>query len=234
MNRNMLKYIAVVAMIIDHCALVFVGMDKPLGVAMRVVGRLTAPIMCYFLVEGFLHTRSKKKYGLRLFAFALISQIPYIYLVKGYFCVMKLNMIFTLFFCFMILLCIEKIASISLKFICVLGFCYICYYCDWGTIAPLWILVFYIFKDDRKKMATFYVATCIFWVVRSCSVAVSGGDMWHSGLWQAGSFMALPVIMAYNGENGKSSKFSKWFFYWFYPVHLMILGIIFRNVLPYI
>ena len=234
MNRNILKYIAVMAMIMDHCALVFVGMDNPLGVAMRVVGRLTAPIMCYFLVEGFLHTRSKKKYGSRLLIFALISQVPYIYLLKGYFWVLKLNMMFTLFFCFMILLCLEKIGSVLLKFICVLGLGYICYYCDWGTMAPLWVLVFYMFKDNKKKMASFYTVSCIFWLVRSCSVAASGGAMWHNALWQAGSIMALPVIMAYNGENGKSSKFSKWFFYWFYPVHLMILGIIFRNVLPYI
>ena len=61
MNRNILKYIAVIAMVIDHTALTFVGMDNPLGLAMRVFGRLTAPIMCYFLVEGYIYTRSKKK-----------------------------------------------------------------------------------------------------------------------------------------------------------------------------
>ena len=75
MNRNILKYIAVIAMLCDHISLVFVGMDKPLGVAMRVFGRLTAPIMCYFLVEGYMHTRSKKKYGARLLVFALISDV---------------------------------------------------------------------------------------------------------------------------------------------------------------
>ena len=234
MNRKILKYIAVIAMIIDHCALVFVGTGKPLGVAMRLVGRLTAPIMCYFLVEGYMHTRSKKKYGKRLFAFALISQIPFIFLVAGYFWVMKLNMIFTLFFCFMILLCLEKIDSIPLKVICILGLGYMCYYCDWGTVAPLWVLVFYIFRDDKKKMVIFYLIACAFWVVRCCSVAVSGGSEWYSVWWQAGSVLALPVIYSYNGEGGKPSKFSKWFFYWFYPVHLLVLGIIYRSVLPYI
>ena len=39
MNRNILKYIAVIAMLCDHIGLVFVGMDKPLGVAMRVFAR---------------------------------------------------------------------------------------------------------------------------------------------------------------------------------------------------
>jgi hypothetical protein len=65
-------------------------------------------------------------------------------------------------------------------------------------------------------------------------VAVSGGEEWYTALWQAGSLGALPILYIYNGESGKSSKFSKWFFYWFYPVHLLILGVMFRNVLPYI
>ena len=234
MNRNILKYIAVVAMIIDHSALVFVGMDKPLGIAMRVVGRLTAPIMCYFLVEGFLYTRSKKKYGERLFIFALISQIPFIYLLAGYFWVLKLNMIATLFLCFLMLLCLEKISNIPLKVICILSIAVACDCCDWGTMAPLWVLIFYVIHEDKKKMCMVYAAACIFWVVRCCSVAVSGGNEWYSALWQAGSFGFIPVIYLYNGENGKSSRFSKWFFYWFYPMHLLILGVIYRNILPYI
>ncbi len=234
MNRKILKYIAVIAMIIDHCALVFVGMGKPLGIAMRVVGRLTAPIMCYFVAKGYVYTSSKKRYGKRLFVFALISQIPFIYLVAGYFWVMKLNMIATLFLCFMILLCLGKIANIPLKVICILGLATLCHYCDWGTMAPLWVLIFYLFRDDKQKMAIFYLISCAFWTVRCCSVAVSGGHEWYSALWQAGSIMALPLLCSYNGESGKRSKFSKWFFYWFYPVHLLILGIIYRNILPYI
>lgn len=234
MNRNRLKYIAVIAMIIDHCALVFVGTGKPLGIAMRFIGRLTTPVMCYFLAEGYMHTRSKKKYGKRLFIFALLSQIPFIYLVAGRIGVLKLNMIFTLFFCFLILLCLEKIDSIPLKVISILCLGFACHYCDWGTMAPLWVLVFYIFRDDKKKMGIFYLASCVFWAVRCCSVAISDGSEWYSALWQAGSVFALPLLYTYNGEGGKASKFSKWFFYWFYPVHLLILGIIYRDVLPYI
>lgn len=234
MNRNALKYIAVIAMIIDHCALVFVGTDKPLGIAMRFIGRLTAPIMCYFLVEGFIHTRSRKKYGKRLFAFALISQIPFIYLLAGYFWVLKLNMIVTLFACFLMLVCLENLRSMPLKIGAVLALYAVCHYSDWGTMAPIWVLIFYIFREDKNKMSIFYLISCIFWVVRSCSVAVSGGDEWYTVLWQAGSIMALPLFYTYNGEGGKSSKFFKWFFYWFYPLHLMLLGIVYRNVLPYI
>ena len=229
MNRNILKYIAVAAMLCDHIGLVFVGMDKPLGVAMRVFGRLTAPIMCYFLVEGYMHTRSKKKYGERLIAFAFISQVPFSYLLTGRFFSEKLNIMFTLFLCFMLLIVIEKVESRVLKFILALMIYGICDYCDWGVVAPLWVMAFAMLRNDKKKLTLIYALICLFWVVRSTTMAVSDGKLWFEGLWQAGSLAFIPFIYLYNGESGKNSKFSKWFFYWFYPLHILIIAVVYRN-----
>lgn len=231
MNRNILKYIAVAAMLCDHIALAFVGMDNPLGLTMRVVGRLTAPIMCYFLVEGFMYTRSKKKYGTRLFIFALISQIPFSYLLTGKLFDTRLNMMFTLFFCFMILLCLEKINNRFLRVMCAFVFAVLCTMCDWGMVAPLWVLVFAVCREDKKKMNLFYFLTCIYWLCRCINITVGDGNEWYSALWQAGSIGFVPLIYFYNGQGGKSSKFSKWFFYWFYPLHILVIGVIFRNIL---
>ena len=234
MNRNILKYIAVIAMLCDHIGLAFVGTDKPLGIAMRVFGRLTAPIMCYFLVEGYMHTSSKKKYGARLLAFAFISQIPFSYLLTGKLFSTHLNMMFTLFLCFMLLVVIEKVESRVLKFILALIIYCICDYCDWGLVAPLWVMAFAMLRNDRKKLTLVYALICLFWVTRSTSMAVADGGMWYEGLWQAGSLAFIPFIYLYNGEAGKSSKFSKWFFYWFYPLHILVIAVIFRNILPFI
>ena len=229
MNRNILKYIAVIAMLCDHIGLVFVGMDKPLGVAMRVFGRLTAPIMCYFLVEGYMHTSSKKKYATRLLSFAFISQIPFSYLLTGRFFSDKFNMMFTLFLCFMMLLIVEKVESRVLKFILVLVIYSVCDYCDWGLVAPLWVMAFAMLRNDKKKLTLVYALICLFWVARATTMAVSDGGMWYEGLWQAGSFAFIPFIYLYNGESGKNSKFSKWFFYWFYPLHILVIAVIYRN-----
>ena len=234
MNRNILKYIAVTAMLSDHLALTFVGMDNPLGVAMRVVGRLTAPIMCYFLVEGYMYTRSKKKYALRLFAFALISQVPFSYFVTGRLFSDKFNMMFTLFLCFMLLVVIEKVESRVLKFILALVIYSVCDYCDWGLVAPLWVIAFAMLRNDKKKLTFVYALICLFWVIRSTNMAVADGNLWYQGLWQAGTLGFIPFVYLYNGESGKSSKFSKWFFYIFYPAHILILAVVYRNVLPYI
>ena len=234
MNRNILKYIAVIAMLSDHIGIAFVGMDKPLGVTMRVFGRLTAPIMCYFLVEGYTHTSSKKKYALRLLTFAFISQVPFSYFLTGRLYGDKFNMMFTLFFCFLLLLLFEKAENSLLGIAGAIGIFLLCSYCDWGFVAPLWVIVFAFFRKDKKKLCIFYTLVCVFWVIRCISVKVDGGGIWYDALWQAGVLGFIPFLYLYNGESGKSSKFSKWFFYIFYPAHILILAVIYRKVLPFI
>ena len=229
LNRTTLKYIAALAMLIDHIGMMLIPITTPLGLSCRIIGRLTAPIMCFFLAEGYEYTRSKYKYGTRLLIFALISQVPFSYLLTGRLLGGKFNMIFTLFLCFMMLVCFERIENRLLRMILCLGLFFICSYCDWGIMAPLWVIVFAVFREDKKKMNVFYILTCIFWAVRSASLAVADGGVWYSSLWQAGSLLALPVINAYNGEPGKNTKFSKWFFYWFYPIHILIIAVIFRK-----
>lgn len=78
-----LKIIAIFAMLIDHIAWAFVPLESALGQIMHIIGRLTAPIMCFFIAEGFYHTKNIKKYALRLGIFALISHIPYNYFMFG-------------------------------------------------------------------------------------------------------------------------------------------------------
>ena len=78
-----LKLIAITAMLIDHLAWYYVDLDTGLGQLLHMVGRLTAPIMCFFIAEGYRHTRSLRRYAARLAVFALISQLPFTYYSLG-------------------------------------------------------------------------------------------------------------------------------------------------------
>ena len=81
LNGNALKLIAIIAMTVDHLAwLLFPGYPtEPLPIIMHVVGRLTCPIMCFFIAEGFHYTRDVKKYSLRLLLFSLVSHFAYVF-----------------------------------------------------------------------------------------------------------------------------------------------------------
>ena len=226
MNRNHLKYIAVAAMLIDHISAFFIPITSPAGCVMRIIGRLTAPIMCFFLAEGFRHTTSLKKYGIRLFIFAAISQLPYAFVQEIPILTPMFNMIFTLFLSFLILLCHEKIKNELLKITLIFALVLVSFFSDWGLIAPLWVLAFYIVNDDKKYRLFIFTAISILHLLICTASAITNGEPWYAQIWQAGVFLFIPLMLLYNGKNGSKNLFSKWFFYIFYPAHLIAIGLI--------
>lgn len=84
-TSDLLKLIAIIAMTVDHIAWAFVPFGSIAGQLMHVIGRLTAPIMCFMVAEGYYKTRNVKKYAIRLGIFALISHFPYVFFSSGRF-----------------------------------------------------------------------------------------------------------------------------------------------------
>ena len=81
LDANSIKMIAIIAMTIDHIAwLVFPGYQTgAVPIVMHAIGRITCPIMCYFIAEGYHHTKNITHYTQRLFIFSLISHFAYVY-----------------------------------------------------------------------------------------------------------------------------------------------------------
>ncbi len=233
-DRNRIKYIALIAMLIDHFAMFFLSHSIAqasvsriaLYSFMRVIGRLTAPIMLYFLVEGFIHTSSRKKYGVRLFAFGVISQIPYALANHNSLLKFDLNMIFTLFVIFLMLLAQERSEERPQLRIVVFLLIMSTFCCDWGVLGPFMAWLFYRFRDDKDKQIKYYCMICAIQVVSAAVFLASNGKHWYGELWQAGMFMMIPFIRSYNGKPGNKSSFNKWVFYIFYPLHLLIIWVI--------
>ena len=217
MTGNALKMIAIVAMAIDHIAAVLIETGSgqvlthgwELYFTMRTIGRVAFPIFCYLLVEGFIHTKNRKKYGLRLLLFALISEIPFdLAFYNTWFYPEYQNVFFTLLIGLIVLCWYEKAAGDPLKqsLSIVIGCgASVFLQCDYNIIGIVMILIFYVFKE--KKVIMF-----LFGGILSAIESIS--------CFGAAALAMIPIYY-YNGEKGKRNI--KYFFYWFYPTHLTLL-----------
>lgn len=240
LNSNALKMIAIIAMTIDHIAwLVFP--DYPhevLPVILHIIGRLTCPIMCYFIAEGYHYTKNIRKYTCRLFVFAVISHFAYIFasadfvdwksFIPFYYgnILNQTSVIWPLAWGLVMLRIVnsEKIPKQWVKIALILLICLVTFPSDWSCIASLCILAF---GTNRGKLRT-QSMWLIIYVAIYATVYCFAIDRVY-GLVQMGVVLAIPFIKLYNGERGKNprvNKIMKWFFYIYYPLHLAILGTI--------
>jgi len=223
-NRNQLKYILIIAMLIDHIAWSFVSFASPLGQIMHIIGRLTGPGMSLLLAEGYQYTRDRKKYAIRLFIFAIITWIPYSLRSHGtwpYFGMDMFGMIFTLWTAFMTVWMWDKLNSKKfIKVTLVVAGCALSLLGDWCIWSVLWALFAYIWRDDPKNK---WISFSIVGIVETILCMVFEGSI-TGGLYQLGAFLVPCLfILFYNGKPGSRNPFHKWFFYVFYPLHLLIL-----------
>ena len=74
-------------MTIDHIAWVlFPGYPcSTVPIILHTIGRITCPIMCYFIAEGYHYSKNIHRYTQRLFLFAFISHFAYVFFL-GTFC----------------------------------------------------------------------------------------------------------------------------------------------------
>ncbi|MFR6424977.1 MAG: TraX family protein [Oscillospiraceae bacterium] len=79
LSGNALKGIAILAMTLDHLTwTLWPGYSTAWWVLLlHLLGRVTAPIMWFFIAEGYHYTHDVKKYAVRLFALAFISHFAY-------------------------------------------------------------------------------------------------------------------------------------------------------------
>ena len=234
LNRNQLKYIAIFAMLLDHIAWILsqTYYDQPWNHALtfvfRSIGRLTAPIMSWFLVQGYIHTSSKKRYALRLLIFALVSQIPFSLVRSGKLWSSELNVIYTLLLSFLILCIIDSELDRFPKILLVILLFALSAFGDWAIFMPFMVLIFYLLRDRRRALIIFYSILSLLVVLADIVILCIRGYYWHWELWQAGMFLFIPLLLLYNGQPGSRHPFHKWIFYAFYPAHLLILWFILK------
>jgi len=208
LNTFQLKILAAIAMLCSHFyKCILVGQSE--FIFLDIIGRIAFPIYCFVLVEGFCHTSNRKKYLLRLWIGAVLSEIPFDLAFFGrIYEPASQNVLFTMVIGLCVLVCMEKckgmlkMIPVSMGMI-VAWFLHVDY-----EFYGIWIIVlFYLFRGMKKEL----------WSIQAGSFLAATA---FYGWIQAFSLLALPFLAVYNGQKGKDVKS---FFYIFYPMHLLFL-----------
>lgn len=210
-----LKIIALIAMTTDHIGVVFF----PGTTWMRLVGRLAMPIFCFLAAEGFRHTRSQKKYILRMFLLALLSAYPH-FLAFGW----PQNVLFSLSAGLLALFFLEKVGTRGKQIAVIILMCILStlLLCDWYFVGVIFVVGFYDARGDKLKMAAVLLVGLL------ANLALMGGatlllgntDFLLMGIKQFAALASLPLLFLYSGKRGVRMK---WSFYVYYPAHLLAL-----------
>lgn len=240
LSGSSLKWIAVAAMFLNHFGDILLKAiittatystftDGQFSILMNcyngfhAIGRISMPIFCFFIVEGFLHSRHIKRYFLRLLIFALVSEIPYdLAFGSSAFDRSQQNVMFTLAAGLGTLILMSRckkymtvqvfIAIIAAAVASALKF-------DGGYYGILMIALFYLFR--RNKLASLFSVFLLQVLI----------VLYFHESFDLNSVMAvvpLILIYCYSGKRGMNLKY---LFYGFYPLHLLILALVTRLVI---
>ncbi len=204
MTGFQLKLLAMLAMTADHIGAVFFP-EIPL---LRWIGRLAMPVLCFFIGEGLRHTRSPRRYLLRLTGFALLSELPFDLAFYGGIEWGHQNVYFTLALGLLALWAIQSrgmegwlLALTAALAAELLG-------CDYGMYGVLLILLLDRFHRARsEQLAGAALLNLAFFGLQT----------------QTLSLIALPLLWLYSGKRGRDDRR---LFYLYYPAHLCVLGIL--------
>lgn len=233
LNRDQIKMLAIITMTFNHIAHVLLVPGSLLFEVFEDIGYFTAITMCFFLLEGYHYTRSRKAYAKRLLIFALISEIPFL-LAMGYF---QMNVIFTLFICFLIFCVMDSGLAGWQRSLIVLGLVLSTVICDWALLLAIAAVLFKKNENHPRGLAFAYgIMFAIFWLMNIPGYAPAGAvyPLLSGSAILHGFFAALGIaasgvatLVLYNGRKSeKYVKFNKWFFYIYYPAHLLLLWLI--------
>jgi hypothetical protein len=248
-NVNQLKYFAAFFMALDS---MYLAMPALFPEWFHLISRFVSPLFAFFVVEGFFHTRSRKKYLLRLWVAAAFMQIgdylSSVFLGRDY---ISDNIFLTLAIGFS-LMCVMECAKNAEKgrkallygtavliYLTAAAFSVIpvtigsySFGLEGGIQAMSVVVIFYLFYGNRRKQ----VIAFLIWNV--LFIALTGiplpWDYKSPGIWFSDlcfnsenlTFLFLPFLFLYNGEKGRKTAFNRYFFYVFYPAHLWLFHLI--------
>ena len=235
LTAAVLHIIAMTLMLMDHLWATLLPAREWLTCA----GRVAFPIFAFMAVEGYFHTRSFKKYILRMLLFAVLSEIPFDLMYGGtWFYPVHQNVLWTFLLGLLGVSLMEQVRKKGKTWmyllVCVLvvpaglvlgTLCMVDYY----GVGVLTVFVFY-FLHGRKWWCFLGQLAALYWL----NVELLGGLRYPVQLFgmefelcqQGLALLALIPIWLYRGRQGYHSKPFQYLCYAFYPVHILLLVVV--------
>ena len=210
LSQEWLKAIACITMLIDHIG----AMLFPQTVIFRMIGRISFPIYCFLLVEGFYRTRDKKKYITRMAICAIVTEPIYDFAFTGALTLHSQSVMITLMLGFAALYTLERCKCKIDAVIAIVAYAILneILGASYGIYGIGMILMFaYTRERDDKLVANVFLTIIL--------------NVFQTDI-QIFALLALPIINLYNGKKLTNNKAAQIGFYAFYPMHLLILYII--------
>lgn len=185
---------------------------------LQLIGGLAIPVFAFLLVEGFLHTRSFKRYLLTMLIVGAVSEVPYDLAMYGKPWDMGgQNALLTYSLCLVMLyglgfldgkkglvirLCQVVLVGATVMWAMMLR-------CAFGLVTVLLTAIYYLWREKNGTR-----------VLLGCAVSILYVTAPLSGY----------AIYNYDGQRGKLAAKYKYVFYALYPIHLLVLGLISKAV----
>lgn len=222
MTGTQLKLLAILTMTIDHIGAVL----YPEVTVLRLVGRLAFPIFAFLLVEGYGHTSDVKKYLIRLWVFALISEIPYDLAFDGVlYDPSHQNIFFTLGLALLGLWAMDRLSDtdpvvgpLVFVLLCVIS---LLLRTDYNIFGMATVFLFHRYRGEKIK--ALYGVALLHLAYGVMDSGLLNGAFVLRHMIQSAAAVSVLFIGLYNGEKGRSFKYV---FYVFYPLHLTLLWLV--------
>lgn len=230
LSASALRVLAMTCMLLDHMWATIV----PGNFWMTCVGRLAFPLYAFQLSEGFFHTADRRRYALRLLGLALVSEIPFnLVQFSTPFFPFHQNTVFTLLLGLWAISGLDRARQERTPCRIVLGLLTLAAACllggigfvDYGVMGVLTVVLFYLLRDfplaRLAQLAAMVLLNIVFF--KGQTIPLLGFDFPIQGF----AVLALVPIWLYSGKKGFGGKGFQWAAYLFYPVHLLVLYLLY-------
>ena len=184
------------------------------------IGRIAFPIFAFMIVEGFYHTKDRKKYILRMLVFAVISEIPFNVMMSGGSLIYPYhqNVLWTFLIAMLGLSAVEAVRKKGNPFLAALTFAAVFFagflvgmitMVDYYGFGVMTVMIFYLFRGRKWwHYLGQFIGLC--WInlelLGGMYVPVTIGGMEFEIVQQGMALLALIPIWLYKGEQGHYNK----------------------------